>query len=523
MPPKRGKRSGGRASATQSDGDQSDDGGSADALATLRIASLAAMASVSPRPDPVDAGGTPNSLRNDPRGQGDPRLAAFSGRRSMPPTPPQQVGRFVSQPSPSQPVPTAGFLGPDGKFYPEAAGVTIASPHSVSSSHRTASTGGASDTSWSHQQQHHQPRPATNPAAQRHALAANTVPSNRLQHNTGGFRAPFSPAATFQAAGNFFSHRQQTVGATPAHPVHGGTSLLLLRYSQQQCTLPRLPYSIRASEQFEFPLAEACPVRAVAQFSGLLDVLCGDDMQSAATVPLFCVDAPRAFTGMFEVTPTMDPTMSNLRRLAFGGDGKPASELFTRDFHAYQTVRNLRDKSLLSVLSLWWLRDELERIRLLLPAEAEAMERMCEFMSMLIDQQYGCFDIADKFNTVIRLGVGTIGGDVREHIRQAKRFQQEHCVPAAGAASRAEREFQETIRRTAAAHAVKMEAERSFDTGSGRARRQYRGGRNVGDAERRAGSGASTGSGAGSAGDRKTGTGGGGGGGAGRGRGRASP
>ena len=128
----------------------------------------------------------------------------------------------------------------------------------------------------------------------------------------------------------------------------------------------------------------------------------------------------------------MDPVMATLRRLAFGGDGKPTSELFTRDYHAYQTVRNLRDKSLLSVLSLWWIRDEMERIRLLVPAEAEALERVCEYLSMLIDTQHGCFDIADRFNTVIRLGVGAIDGDVRENIRRAKRFQQEHCVPHCG-------------------------------------------------------------------------------------------
>ena len=80
----------------------------------------------------------------------------------------------------------------------------------------------------------------------------------------------------------------------------------------------------------------------------------------------------------------------------------------TRDYHAYQTVRNLRDKSLLSVLSLWWIRDEMERIRLLVPAQAEALERVCEYLSMPLDTQHGCFDIADRFNTVIRLGVGAI-------------------------------------------------------------------------------------------------------------------
>jgi hypothetical protein len=226
---------------------------------------------------------------------------------------------------------------------------------------------------------------------------------------------------------------------------------------------------------------------------------------------------------MFEVTPTMDPTMGTLRRLAFGGDGKPASELFSRDYHAYQTTRNLRDKSLLSVLSLWWVRDELERIRLVVPAEAEALERICEYLSMLIDTQYGCFDIADRFNTVIRLGVGAIDGDVRENIRRAKRFQQEHCTPTVGAASRLEREFRENIRKTAATHAIKLEAERTYDAaGSGRggARRQYRGGRNVTDGDRRAGAGASTSAGAGAKDTRSPR--GGAGGGAGRGSGRSS-
>ena len=336
---------------------------------------------------------------------------------------------------------------------------------------------------------------------------------------------PFTPAATFAAAGQFFQQRQPPVPQPPVRAVHGGTSLLLLRYVQQQCTLPRLPYSIGAAEQFEFPLAEACNLRAVAQQSGLLDVLCGDDPQSAATVSLFCQDAPRAFTGMFEVTPTMDPVMATLRRLAFGGDGKPTSELFTRDYHAYQTVRNLRDKSLLSVLSLWWIRDEMERIRLLVPAQAEALERVCEYLSMLIDTQHGCFDIADRFNTVIRLGVGAIDGDVRENIRRAKRFQQEHCVPATGAASRLEREFRENIRKTAATHAIKLETERIYSaasSGRGGARRQYRGGRNVSDGDRRSGAGASTSAGAGTKDSaRSTGTGSGGG--AGRGRGRTGP
>jgi hypothetical protein len=273
-------------------------------------------------------------------------------------------------------------------------------------------------------------------------------------------------------------------------------------------------------------LAEACPLRAVAQFSGYLDVLCGDDPQATATTPLFCTDAPRALTGMFEVTPTMDSTMSALRRLAFGGDGKPASELFTRDYHAYQTMRNLRDKSLLSVLSLWWIRDELERIRLLFAAESQTLDRLCEFLSMLIDTQHGSFDIADKFNTVIRLGVGTIDGDVRENIRRAKRFQKEHCVPESGAASRAEREFMQQRRKAEAAATIKLEAEQAYDnsrTGRAGARRQYRGGRNVGDEQRRSGQGGSTGSATGNNNANSRQTGGGAGRGAGRGSGRSPP
>jgi hypothetical protein len=227
---------------------------------------------------------------------------------------------------------------------------------------------------------------------------------------------------------------------------------------------------------------------------------------------------------MFEVSLAMDPTMGTLRRLAFGGEGKPASELFTRDYHAYQTMRNLRDKSLLSVMSLWWIRDEIERVRLALPSEAEALDQCCEFLSILIDSQYGSFDIADKFNTVIRLGVGTIDGDVREQIRRAKRVQQEHCVPNAGAASRAEREFRERMRKTEAAAATKLEAEQSYysqKNNRGTARRQYRGGRNVPDSDRRSGAGASTPSGVNTNSTRQPGAGAGRG--AGRGSGRRAP
>jgi hypothetical protein len=188
-------------------------------------------------------------------------------------------------------------------------------------------------------------------------------------------------------------------------------------------------------------------------------------------------------------------------------------------------MRNLRDKSLLSVLSLWWLRDEIERIRLVVPAEAEALDQCCEFLSILLDTQYGCFDIADKFNTVIKLGVGTIDGDVREQIRRAKRFQQEHCVPTAGAASLAEREFRERMRKTEAAAATKLEAEQSYysqKSGRGTARRQYRGGRNVPESDRRSGAGASTAAGVSTnTNTRQSGSGAGRG--AGRGSGRASP
>jgi hypothetical protein len=143
---------------------------------------------------------------------------------------------------------------------------------------------------------------------------------------------------------------------------------------------------------------------------------------------------------------------------------------------AYEHLRNLRDRALLGVECLMWIRDMVERMRQLERTDHDGMDDMAEYLSELIDHEWTSHKIADRYNAGIRMQ--TASGNSEANIRAADRFKRKYCTPAASTAvTPEERAFENERREMEAKFEAKQESEdRRNNRWGGGTRRGNRGG-----------------------------------------------
>jgi hypothetical protein len=174
----------------------------------------------------------------------------------------------------------------------------------------------------------------------------------------------------------------------------------------------------------------------------------------------------------------MDPTMGILQRLAYGSSTgtNRVSLLHERQMETYEHLRNLRDRALMGVQCLVWMRDMVERMRQLERTDFDGMDQLAEYISELIDHDWTSHKIADRYNAAIRMQ--TASGNAEANIRAADRFKRKYCTPTASTAvSPEERAFEDERRELEAKFEAKQESEdRRNNRWGGGTRRGNRGG-----------------------------------------------
>ena len=291
-----------------------------------------------------------------------------------------------------------------------------------------------------------------------------------------------SRTSTFDLLGLPPARRTRTHGTPQAGPGFSPYDAPVgYAYDSAQCAVPRTHVCTHLSTEHTFPLdATTHEEERFARESGLLahlnGVRVGEHHDNA--VPLFCEGAPRRSTTIFRVTARMDPTMGTLQRLAYGSrDGtNRVSLLQERQMEVYEHLRNLRDRALLGVECLMWIRDMVERMRQLERTDHDGMDDMAEYLSELIDHEWTSHKIADRYNAGIRMQ--TASGSSEANIRAADRFKRKYCTPAAStAATPEERAFENERREMEAKFEAKQESEdRRNNRWGGGTRRGNRGG-----------------------------------------------
>jgi hypothetical protein len=284
--------------------------------------------------------------------------------------------------------------------------------------------------------------------------------------------------------------RTSPTGLWPAqHSVdrqHRADGMYDAGYDSSRCEIPRTRVSTHLHQEHRFPLdASSHEEERFARDSGLLARLNGvrDGEQHDNTVPLCCEGMPRRSKTLFRVTPRMDPTISTLQRLAYGtaGGTNRVSLLHERQLEVYEHLRVGRDRALLMLECLVWMRDMVERMRQLDHTDFDGMDQLAEMFSECIDLSWGSFKIPDLYLAGIRTGVAA--GSLEANLRAADRFKRTFCTPNASTAlSPEERQFEQERRDMESKFEAKQESE---DRRNHRyARRGHRGGAGVNQEQR---------------------------------------
>ena len=236
-----------------------------------------------------------------------------------------------------------------------------------------------------------------------------------------------------------------SVFAQPPHQL-GPTAIcpVLANYDPHtDCCLPLSRQSVGAAYS-PFPLDERANLHQMAEVSGLASYAFADEPTQHQTNHYFPPGAPRAATGRFSVTESMDLMVGKLYQAAFSDGKRNARPLFERDFNNYQAFKVIHDKVTLFVLSLWYTRDSLlevlQMVSVSTPAAVPPLSRQISYVSILMDHLLGVQEMCGRELDTIRIRVGSTGSP-EARVAAASSYHSEHCAPTAIPLSKGGREW----------------------------------------------------------------------------------